>query len=223
MSYSEHASETERPRRPSLKINVKLNIIFRAASGIAPTHRRTSHTTRTGSKRRSMCCFAVRPSRRQSEASEGARGGGVGVDIIFLICNLCSKRLIKLFWEVFWPFLKERFFLMAGRCILYFNVWLINKDFLSITNVSEWVFLLLSHFVFFSTRSFFFLPSIGFLSFYLTSILSFLFTPYSSFLSYILSLFFSLLSVEKYYSSFFHIHFLFSPSFSLCHPVCCWL
>lgn len=50
------------------------NVIFHAASGIAPTHRRTSRTTRTGSKRRSTCCFAVRPSRQQSEASEGMEG-----------------------------------------------------------------------------------------------------------------------------------------------------
>lgn len=101
------------------RTSYKLNIISCAVSGIAPTHRRTSRTTRTGSKRRSTCCFAVRPSRQQSESSEGpdrkmggGRGvwGGGGFNIIFSFCNLCLKGLSNLFWKSFFTKFLNLFF-----------------------------------------------------------------------------------------------------------------
>lgn len=62
---------------------LKLNLIFGAASGIVLTRRRTSRTTRTGSKRRSTCCCGVRLSRQRSEASEEVESGGVS-ELFFL-------------------------------------------------------------------------------------------------------------------------------------------
>lgn len=60
------------------------------SSGIVPTRRRTSHTTRTGSRRRYMCCSAARPSSPQSEASEWAKWSGWRINMVF-ISNVCSN------------------------------------------------------------------------------------------------------------------------------------
>lgn len=120
LDLKQRAKQTEKSRKTE-KSN--LSIIFPAASGIARTHRRTSRTTRTGSKRRSTCCSAVRPSRQRSEASEEVEGrvGGWwwwwwcgGINIIFLISNLCSNRF-KLFWEVFDKVCKVCFFSHGGE------------------------------------------------------------------------------------------------------------
>lgn len=83
------------PERKTLK----LNLIFGAASGIVLTRRRTSRTTRTGSKRRSTCCCGVRLSRQRSEASEEVESGG---DQNYFSClELVLKVLSNLFSEVF--------------------------------------------------------------------------------------------------------------------------
>lgn len=126
------ANKLIRERRIKKKKHLKLNIVFRAASGIAPTHRRISRTTRTGSKRRSTCCFAVRPSRQRSEASEQVEVLGISINIIFLSVT-CVQKLL---WEVFDKVFKNVF--PHGGALylwgLYCNVWL-NKDFFSITKV----------------------------------------------------------------------------------------
>ena len=83
------------------------------------------------------------------EASEEVEGRvGMVVEVwggsisFFLISNLCSDHF-KLFWEVFGKVFKVFFFLSWGRSVLYCNVWLINKDFLSKQEFLIWVCFLL--------------------------------------------------------------------------------
>ncbi len=94
LNLTSDLEESQANREIEREAKLKLNIIFFcAALGTALTHRRTSRTTRTGSKRRSTCCSAVRPSRRESEASKEEDVDAEGGFVIFIFCNLCSERL----------------------------------------------------------------------------------------------------------------------------------
>lgn len=71
----------------------------RCVSGIEQTHRRISRTTRTGSRRRSMCCFVVRPSRRPSE--KGLWGTWRNSCRCFYYLYVCLNLLLSIWGVVF--------------------------------------------------------------------------------------------------------------------------
>lgn len=108
----------------------------RCVSGIEQTHRRTSRTTRTGSRRRSMCCFVVRPSRRPSE--KGLWGTWRNSYRCFYYLYVCLNLLLSIWGGgVYWQFI----FLMEGGGV--FEWFTVNKGFISTTAL--WVLL---HFYF---------------------------------------------------------------------------